>query len=191
MRNAMRAVRNSISKSAHAEAAARVAAKGLEFTGTDAGVVAGYYPLRGEFDCLPLLTQLAVRGWRIALPAVPAEDGPLEFRVWTPGAPLIPGKFRIPEPAADAAIVQPAVILVPLLAFDAVGHRLGYGRGYYDRTIAALRRNGIVTAIGLAFDEQEVPQVPADGHDERLDWILSPSGSRPASGRLPARSPQE
>ncbi len=200
LRHAMRAVRNNIPKPVRAIAADRVAVGGLDClcasasrgadakpgTEVNASVVAGYYPLHSEIDCLPLLAHLAARGWRSALPVVVTEDGPLEFRVWTPGAPLTPGKFRIPEPSADAPVVQPAVVLVPLLAFDAAGHRLGYGRGYYDRTIAALRRSGIVTAIGLAFDEQEVPQVPADGHDERLDWILSPSGSRPVLGRLPA-----
>jgi 5-formyltetrahydrofolate cyclo-ligase len=178
----MRAVRDSISQSARAEAVKCVAARGLAFLDVNTGVVAGYYPVRSEFDCLPLLTQLAISRWRIALPSVPAEDGPLEFRAWMPGTPLAPGKFRIPEPAVGASIVLPAVILVPLLAFDAAGRRLGYGRGYYDKTIAHLRRNGAVTAIGLAFDEQEVPQVPADGHDERLDWILSPSGARPILG---------
>ena len=186
MRHTMRAVRDSISHSSRAETAERVAAEGLAFLDTNTGVVAGYYPLRGEFDCSPLLTRLTAEGWRIALPAVPAEDGPLEFRVWTSGTPLTPGKFRIPEPAADAPIIQPSVVLVPLLAFDAAGHRLGYGRGYYDRTIATLRRSGIVAAIELAFDEQEVSQVPTEQHDERLDWILSPSGSRPVLGRLPA-----
>jgi 5-formyltetrahydrofolate cyclo-ligase len=154
--------------------------------GAETGVVAGYYPVRGEFDCLPLLAHLAASGWHTALPAVPAEDGPLEFRAWTPGTPLVSGKFRIPEPAADSLVVRPTVVLAPLLAFDAAGHRLGYGRGYYDRTIAQLRSIGAVAAIGLAFEEQEVSKVPAEQHDERLDWILSPSGARPISGRLPA-----
>jgi 5-formyltetrahydrofolate cyclo-ligase len=184
MRKAMRAVRDSISQSARAEAAERVAAGGLADLGADIGVVAGYYPMRGEFDCLPLLAQLAASGWRTALPTVPAEDGPLEFRVWMPGAPLSQGKFRIPEPAVAAPMVLPTVVLAPLLAFDAEGHRLGYGRGYYDRTIAALRSSGIVMVIGLAFDEQEVPKVPAEQHDERLDWILSPSGAHSCGDRL-------
>ncbi|MEJ2124890.1 MAG: 5-formyltetrahydrofolate cyclo-ligase [Alphaproteobacteria bacterium] len=187
MRRTMRALRDNIPLAVREEAAQRVAAEGLGFlahpphteTNTNARVVAAYFPVRGEFDCLPLLARLATDGWRTALPAVPTEDGPLIFRAWTPGAPLSQGKFRISEPAEGAPIVQPTVVLTPLLAFDAAGQRLGYGRGYYDQTLASLRRINTVTAIGLAFDEQEVAQVPAEHHDERLDWILLPSGARP------------
>jgi len=122
------------------------------------------------------LRRLAANGWTLALPVVTGA-APLIFRAWTFGAALIAGERGISQPAAGA-ILRPALLLVPLLAFDAHGRRLGYGGGHYDRTLEALRRDGTVTAIGLAFDAQEVAQIPAGPHDQRLDWILTPSGAR-------------
>lgn len=139
-------------------------------------IVSAYYPVRGEIDCLPLLAALTGRGQRLALPVV-RDDAFLDFRLWRPGGPLTPGRFGIPCPA-DGPVVEPDVLLVPLLAFDGRGHRLGYGAGHYDRVLAALRARRPVAAIGLAYDFQEIAAVPAQDHDQRLDWALTPSGPR-------------
>jgi 5-formyltetrahydrofolate cyclo-ligase len=102
---------------------------------------------------------------------------PLQFRRWSPGDPLRTVQWGIREPAEAAPVVEPDVLLVPLLAFDRGGHRLGYGGGYYDRTLRALRSRRPVTAVGLAFAEQEVDAVPHLDYDERLDWVLTPLGA--------------
>lgn len=178
MRRAVRAVRDAIPAQQREEAAQLVAAGALDSLATPLNIAAGYYPIHSEFNSLPLLARLATQVWRTALPAVP-EGGPLDFRLWAPGDPLREGRHRIPEPAADALAIRPTMMLVPLLAFDARGGRLGYGRGHYDITLAGFRGGGYpVTAIGLAFDEQEVAEVPTSPLDERLDWILTPSGLR-------------
>lgn len=174
LRAKARAVREAITDSERAEAATGVARIGLGFLGAPPGLVAAYHPVHTEFDCMPLLARLAGEGWTLALPVVTAA-APLEFRQWAPGDPLLAGAFGIPEPV-DAARVFPAILLVPLLAFDSRRYRLGYGGGHYDRTLAALRAAGPVTAIGLAFDAQQVPEVPIAAYDQRLDWILTPSG---------------
>lgn len=177
MRRSARAVRDAVGAGHRQAAAQRVAGTHFDTFSLAPTVVAGYFPIRGELDCLPLLTWLTQAGWSPALPVIP-DEGPLHFHSWTPGDPLRAGRFRIPEPA-NGAHVTPRVLLVPLLAFDARGFRLGYGRGDYDRTLAALRQTGGVTAIGLAFDEQEVAEVPVAPTDEPLDWMLTPSGARP------------
>ncbi len=174
MRDKARAARQVISVIERVAAGNKVAAAGLGFLGIEPGVVAAYYPVRSEFDCLPLLQRLASLGWRLGLPIIRGA-APLEFHEWTFGAPLRTGPFGIPAPV-DAPQLSPAIVLVPLLAFDARCYRLGYGGGHYDRTLAALRTRGGVTAIGLAFASQEVPEVPVCPYDERLDWILTPSG---------------
>ncbi len=176
MREAARALRDAIPEAERRAAAERVAAAGLHFLEARPGAAAAYFPVRGEFDCVPLIGRLAAEGWLTALP-VTADSGPLAFHAWAPGAALREGRFRVPEPAGGAP-VTPTVLFVPLLAFDARGRRLGYGRGHYDRTLAALRHIGDVIAIGLAFDTQEVAEIPAEQHDERLDWMLTPSGAR-------------
>lgn len=174
MREEARARRRAISPDARREAALAVAERGLGFAGLSPGAVGIYYPVRSEFDSLPLLRRAASEGWMIALPVVTGE-GPLGFRAWREGAALKEGAFGIPEPAAGE-ILRPWVLVVPLLAFDRRCRRLGYGGGHYDRTLAALRSDGPLCAIGLAFDEQQVEEVPAGPQDEVLDWVLTPSG---------------
>jgi 5-formyltetrahydrofolate cyclo-ligase len=174
LRAKARATRDALSTAERAEAAERVARIGLGFLGVRPSLVAAYHPVRSEFDCLPLLARLAGDGWKLALPVI-AGPAPLDFRQWSFGDPLTTGAFGIAEPI-DAPRVSPGILLVPLLAFDARRYRLGYGGGHYDRTLTAFRAKGDVTAIGLAFDEQRVPDVPVGAYDQQLDWILTPSG---------------
>ena len=147
-------------------------------------IVAGYAPIRSEIDPAQLMQSFAARGAALAMPAISARNAALAFRAWKKGEALAPGAFGIPEPPAKAAEVVPDILLVPLAAFDRAGHRIGYGAGYYDRTLAQLREKKIVTAIGLAFAVQEIPQVPALAHDVRLDYVLTETellnfGSKP------------
>ena len=139
--------------------------------------LAGYAPMNDEADVMPLLDELGQRGARMALPAVTGRDVPLRFRSWRPGDPLEPGPHRSRHPPDGAPELIPDLVLVPLLAFDSSGIRLGYGGGYYDRTLAALRRAGSVLAVGIAFRGQEVAGLPHDPHDQRLDWIVTEAGA--------------
>ncbi len=136
-------------------------------------IVSGFMPLGNEINPLPLMRKLAGDGAALALPVVAGRGKALVIREWTFGAPLTAGVWGIREPAPEAAAVEPDILLVPLLAFDRTGHRLGYGGGYYDRTIAELRVRKPVVAVGLAFAAQEVPKVPATPRDARLDLVLT------------------
>lgn len=172
MRAEARSRRRAVSDGQRTEAAQALLRHDLGFLDVP-GILGVYYPVRSEIDGLPLAHHLSGRGWTLALPVINA-GGPLTFHLWEPGAPLVAGPFGIPQPI-DAPAVTPTVILVPLLAFDAQGHRLGYGGGHYDRTLAALRTCGPLLAIGLAYDGQEVAAIPAGAHDQRLDLVLTPS----------------
>ena len=175
LRAEARSRRRAVSPSKRDEAAAALLRHDVGFLGTP-GILGAYHPIRSEIDGLPLARHLAACGWLLALPVI-NEGGPLSFHLWEPEIPLIAGPFGIPQPDGTPGVF-PTAILVPLLAFDIQGHRLGYGGGHYDRTLEALRRDGTVTAIGLAFDEQEMAQLPTGPHDQRLDVILTPSGAR-------------
>ena len=140
--------------------------------------VAGYWPVGEEADIRPLMTALDQRGHRVALPRVMRRAAPLRFLRWRPGDPLAPGFGAIPEPAADGEVIEPAVLLLPLLAFDGSGRRLGYGGGFYDRTLAALRARTRIEAIGIAYSDQEVDSLVAADHDEHLDWVVTELGCR-------------
>jgi 5-formyltetrahydrofolate cyclo-ligase len=135
--------------------------------------IAGFWPKGDEIDVCPLLTALHDDGYAVALPATPAEAGPLAFRVWTPASQLATGAFGVSEPAPDAAPAEPDALLIPLLAVDLDGYRLGYGGGYYDRTLDALRARGRVIAIGVAYETQRIERLPRGAHDHRLDWLLT------------------
>ena len=135
--------------------------------------IAGYWPLGDEIDCRPLLAALKSTGAQVALPVVAGQGQVLIFRIWTPGDALDQGPFGTAHPGIRAPVVVPRVLFVPLIAFDAAGNRLGYGAGYYDRTIATFRKERAITAIGLAYDEQEVDAVPAEAHDQRLDAVMT------------------
>jgi 5-formyltetrahydrofolate cyclo-ligase len=135
-------------------------------------IVGGYHALADEADPSLLLAALAGRGHTIAFPRVVAKDVPLEFHRIPDGEILQAGAYGIAEPAAHFARAVPSLLLVPLLAFDAGGHRLGYGGGFYDRTLAPLN----IPAIGIAFAGQEVSSIPGEAHDRRLDGILTEHG---------------
>lgn len=136
-------------------------------------VIAGYLPIGDEIDARPLLRRLHDDGHRLALPRVVRSGGPLAFAVWTDGDTLGQGPFGTSQPTEGAEPVTPAVVIVPLLAFDRAGFRLGYGGGYYDRTLSALRARRAILAVGVAFAAQEVSAVPHGVHDQRLDWIIT------------------
>lgn len=133
--------------------------------------VSGYWPMGTEIDPRPALEALARHG-PVGLPVVEGPGRPLAFRLWRPGDPLEPGGFGTSVPVSGDSMV-PEVLIVPLLAFDGRGHRLGYGGGFYDRTLAALRARGPVLAAGFAFAVQRVEALPAEPTDEPLDLIVT------------------
>jgi len=135
-------------------------------------VLAGYMPMRTEIDPLPAM---AAHQGPVGVPVIMAKAMPLRFREWSPGARMVEGAFKalIPE---DGAWVEPQVLIVPLLAWDARGYRLGYGGGFYDRTLEGLRARVPVLAVGFAFAAQEVAEVPIDATDQRLDAMVTEKG---------------
>jgi len=135
--------------------------------------VSGYWPLRDELDPRPILSALAARGQRLCLPVVVESGAALVFRGWRPDMSLEPAAFGTQVPGADCPVLEPDVLLVPLLAFDRRGHRLGYGGGFYDRTLAGLRGRRPVLAVGLAFAAQEVDEVPVEAGDQPLDRVVT------------------
>jgi 5-formyltetrahydrofolate cyclo-ligase len=136
--------------------------------------VAGYWPIRDEADPRELMKTLSARGHALALPRIEAKGERLSFRLWREGDELIDNHHAIAEPRADAERVVPDAILMPLLAFDATGHRLGYGGGYYDRTLEALK----ACAIGIAYAGQEIAGIPREPHDHPLNMIVTERGVR-------------
>lgn len=131
-------------------------------------IVSGFWPIGDEIDLRPLLIALHARGHRLCLPETVKRGNPLIFRRWQPGDRLIPGRFGTSHP--DSETLTPDFLLVPLLAFDRTGHRLGYGAGYYDRTLAALPH---AFRLGCAYAAQEIPEVPAGPNDVRLHAIAT------------------
>jgi len=132
-----------------------------------AKVIAGYWPMAGEFDIRPVLKTKKT----CCLPVVDQKNGPLIFRKWQEGENLVEGPHHTKHPMETAEIVTPDLVLIPLLGFDEKGGRLGFGGGYYDRTLQKLK----AIRIGVGFDEQQVDHVPMDQYDQRLDWIVTPT----------------
>jgi len=172
-RRAALARRDALPPAERMAAALAIAERGLPVKVTPGTVVSGFSPLKSEISPLPLLRRLADAGASLALPVVVGRGQPLVMRAWSFGAPLVSGVWGIREPPADAAELNPDILIVPLLAFDRRGHRIGYGAGYYDMTIARLRAIKPVTAIGIAFGSQEIAAVPATPRDARLDLVLT------------------
>lgn len=136
-------------------------------------VLSGYWPMQNEADPRPAM---AAHDGPVCLPVVPGKAVPLLFRRWD-GGPLVPGPFGTAHPPDSQPLLRPDVLIVPLAGFDRAGNRIGYGGGYYDRTLQLLRETGPVTAIGLAFAVQELPDIPADPFDQPLDLIVTDKGS--------------
>jgi 5-formyltetrahydrofolate cyclo-ligase len=136
-------------------------------------VVSLYHPMKDELDTRPLAEALLERGYQIALPVTPKKRGPLTFRAFRDGDPLRSDRYGVMTPLEDAPEVRPMLIVTPLLAFTRDGGRLGYGGGYYDRTLAALRAEADILAVGFAFAAQEVEKLPMSKSDQRLDWIVT------------------
>ena len=177
LRAAALAVRDALSEAQRAGAAQALARRGLPVEIAPGAVVAGYSPIRSELDPTPLMRALAAKGARLALPVITQRGQSLRFRIWHEGDRLLPGSLGILEPSPAAAEVVPDIVLVPLAAFDRNGHRIGYGAGHYDRTLANLHKSKGFAAIGLAFAAQEVATVPALQHDVALDYVLTESKS--------------
>jgi len=178
LRDAARTRRAMLSLAERTEGAARVASHGLDFLTARPTplVVSAFLAIGEEINPAPLMSRLHRDGATIGLPVMVGKGQPLEFRAWSPGAPLVTRMWGIREPDQTAPLVEPDVLLVPLLAFDRNGQRLGYGGGFYDRTLRRLRSRRSVIAVGLAFASQEVDEVPHLDYDERLDWVLTPEG---------------
>lgn len=146
-------------------------------------VVSGFWPIRDEIDPRPLMSAIRSRGHRLCLPVV--QKPALIFRELLPETPLQSAGFGLHEPGPEAAELEPNVLLVPLAAFDARGHRIGYGAGYYDRTIATLQVKKPLMLIGVAFSAQEIDRVPDEPHDRPLHWLLTENGLRRCAGQEP------
>jgi 5-formyltetrahydrofolate cyclo-ligase len=177
LRRAATARRDALAPAERMAAALVVAEQGLPVEVIPGIIVSGFSPLKSEISPLPLLRRLADAGASLALPVVAGRGKPLIMRAWSFGAPLVSGVWGIREPPADAAELFPDILIVPLLAFDRSGHRIGYGAGYYDMTISRLRAMKPVTAIGIAFAAQEITAVPATPRDARLDLVLTERGA--------------
>jgi len=165
--------RDALSGDARQDAAEAIAARPFPLQIRAGTIVSGFMPLKSEINPLPLMQKLSNAGARLALPAIAGRGEPLMMRAWEFGGPLDRGQWGIREPKPDAPEVDPDILLVPLLAFDRAGYRIGYGAGYYDMTINALRARKTVAAVGIAFAAQEVPKVPRTERDARLDLVLT------------------
>ncbi|MCA8888337.1 MAG: 5-formyltetrahydrofolate cyclo-ligase [Parvularculaceae bacterium] len=139
----------------------------------DGATISLFASFRDEIDTWPLVGALIERGHRLALPVTGKKGEPLTFREFKIGDELIPDSFGVPTPAPAAPELTPEIVVTPLLAFTRRGDRLGYGAGFYDRTLARLRREGEVLAVGFAFGAQEVDHLPTEDHDQPLDWIVT------------------
>jgi 5-formyltetrahydrofolate cyclo-ligase len=173
LRTAALARRDALSDEQRNAAAQALAKRGLPIDIKAGTVVAGYSPIRSEIDPTPLMRALAAQGARLALPAVMARGKSLAFRAWSAGDRLTLGPLGILEPSPAAAELVPDILLVPLAAFDRSGHRIGYGAGHYDFTLAHLRKVKTIAAIGLAFAVQEIKTIPMQPHDVALDYVLT------------------
>jgi len=174
LRSAMLAWRGAL-----AEGERRAAAEGLleslrrERPFETPAIVSGFWPIKDEIDIRPLMIELSNQGCQLALPVVQGRGQPLLFRAWRPGDALEAGVFGTLQPSPKRETIEPDALLVPLLACDEKGWRLGYGGGFYDRTLAGLREKRAVIAAGVGFDAQLVPEVPHGPSDQRLDWLLT------------------
>ncbi len=172
-RNVALTLRDALPPTVRQAAAEAIAKRPLPIAVTPGMIVAGFSPMKTEINPLPLLRKFAEAGASLALPCIVGRGHALIMRAWDFGAALESGQWGIREPRVDAAEVAPDIVIVPLAAFDRTGNRIGYGAGYYDMTLAALRAKKKVVAIGIAFAAQEISNVPTTERDERLDLVLT------------------
>ena len=173
LRREMIARRDALPADARSEAAEVIAARIFPLSIPAGATVSGFMPMKTEINLLPLMKKLADAGVQLALPVTGRRGQPLTMRAWTWGEPLVSGVWGIREPKPEAPQVDPDILLVPLLAFDRAGRRLGYGGGFYDLTLAQLRSRKAVIAVGLAFAAQEIASVPTTPRDATLDLVLT------------------
>jgi 5-formyltetrahydrofolate cyclo-ligase len=165
--------RDALPAAERAAAAATIAARPLPIPVRPGAIVSGFSPLKSEINPVPLMRAFAAAGARLALPVVAGRGKPLIMRAWNFGEPLASGVWGIREPPESAPEVFPDILIVPMLAFDRTGHRIGYGAGYYDMTIARLRGMKPVFALGIAYAAQEIAEIPTTPRDAALDLVLT------------------
>ncbi len=170
------AKRDAMPAGERAAAAEDIAAREFPLPFTPGVIVSGFMPLKSELNPIPLMRKLADAGAQLALPVIKGRGFPLIMRAYNFGDELARAQWGIREPKPEAGEVAPDIVIVPLAAFDRAGNRIGYGAGYYDMTLAALRAKKKVTAVGIAFAAQEIDQVPVTPRDERLDLVLTERG---------------
>jgi 5-formyltetrahydrofolate cyclo-ligase len=165
--------RDALPADLRAAAAQAIALRPFPVVVPPGAIVSGFMPMKSEINPIPLMRKLSDAGGKLALPVVAGKGKPLIMRAFALGEPLASGVWGIREPKPDAPQVFPDILLVPLLAFDRRGHRIGYGAGYYDMTITALRAQKTIVAVGIAFVAQEIAEVPSTPRDARLDLVLT------------------
>ncbi len=174
LRRSALARRRAVSPEVRAKLSERLVCEGMRFAGMwKPAVVSAFHPIRQEPDALALLGALAEREFRVALPLVRGRETHLDFRVWRPGDPTALGPMGIPEPLQGAPLVDPDLLFIPLACYDRRGRRIGYGAGYYDRTLERLRAMKTIRAVGVAYGVCEVAAVPYEAHDQTLDAIVT------------------
>jgi 5-formyltetrahydrofolate cyclo-ligase len=173
LRAAALAKRDAMPAAERQAAAEAITARGLPVDITPGMIVSGFMPMKSEINPLPLLRKFSAAGAQLALPCIAGRGKPLIMRGWKFGDAFKAGQWGIREPVPEAPEVAPDILIVPLACFDRAGHRIGFGAGYYDMTIRALRQKKKIVAIGIAFAAQEIAAVPATERDERLDFVLT------------------
>jgi 5-formyltetrahydrofolate cyclo-ligase len=173
LRREMIARRDALPPESRSAAAEAIAARPFPLPVGAGKIVSGFMPMKSEINPLPLMKKLADAGAQLALPVTGRRGQPLVMRAWSWGEPLASGVWGIREPRPEAPQVDPDVLLVPLLAFDRAGYRLGYGGGYYDLTLAQVRTRKAVIAVGLAYAVQEIARVPTTPRDAAVDLVLT------------------
>jgi 5-formyltetrahydrofolate cyclo-ligase len=165
--------RDALAPAARRAAIETIVARALPVELQSRQIVSGYMPIKSEINPIPLMRRYEEAGARLALPAILGRGKALSLRAWSAGERLVSGEWGIREPDAKAQELEPDIMIVPLAAFDRRGSRIGYGAGYYDRTINDLRERKPIVAVGLAFAAQEVDEIPTLPHDARLDLVLT------------------
>ena len=173
LRNATLAKRDAMPADVRQRGGETIAARPFPLAIAPGTVVSGFMPLKSEINPLPLMKALAAAGAQLALPAIAGRGLPLTMRAYAFGDDFARGQWGIREPKPDRPEVFPDVLIVPLACFDRAGNRIGYGAGYYDMTINALRAKKKAVAMGIAFAAQEIASIPATDRDARLDFVLT------------------